>query len=79
MGDYHAVYKEQEGKTTEWDDLQVIRFFWSHLLWCQLADGAVQQSSIRQMDDYSGKYHYAYKYTLDSACESLLGKPGNLS
>lgn len=23
MGDYHAAYKEQEGKTTEWDDLQV--------------------------------------------------------
>lgn len=23
MGDYHTVYKEKEGTTTEWDDLQV--------------------------------------------------------
>lgn len=23
MGDYHTVYKDMDGKTTEWDDLQV--------------------------------------------------------
>lgn len=23
MGDYHTTYKEPEGTTTEWDDMQV--------------------------------------------------------
>jgi hypothetical protein len=72
MGDYHTTYKEKEGTTTEWDDIQVCK----HCKAIRLDSSSPAYTAL-QGSTRVGRYTHVIDHALEAVAHTTQIKLGN--